>query len=247
MPNWVKNIVHIEGPAEEIAEAIEFMRDKNPEHSNDIDFNNVIPMPERLRIVSGGYDREYVALYLKTVSKEDRQNLRTMLVTYPVSYYGNYLKKYAESFTMDISDDNLNRMRSLGLKEYAVVAPTSMEDVGKAYIDNILEYGHDTWYEWCTYNWGTKWNACRGVIGDNYLEFETAWSAPAPIITELSQRFPELIFHHEWANECLGFGCGKHEVKNGLVISEYHFESDEEAHEFACMLWGYDPDEFEEE
>lgn len=247
MPNWVKNIVHIEGPAEEIARAIEFMRDKNPEHSNRIDFNNVIPMPERLNIVSGGYDRQYVALYLKTLDPADIHRLRRALVERPISYYGDYLNKYAESFRMSVSEEQLNWMRSYWQNEYAVVSPTSMEDVGKAYIDNILEYGHDTWYEWCIYNWGTKWNARECVIGDDYLEFETAWSAPTPVITELSQRFPELIFHHEWADENLGFNCGKQEVKNGLVILKCHFESDEAAHEFACMLWGYDPDEFEEE
>lgn len=248
MPNWVKNIVHIEGPAEEIARAIELMRDKNPECSECIDFNNVIPMPERLNIDAGGYDRQYVALYLKTLDSANIHHLLTALEERPVSYYGNYLKKYAESFMMDdISEEQLNWMQKDWQNRYVAVSPTSMEDVGKAYIDNILEYGHDTWYEWCIDNWGTKWNACECVIDDDYLEFETAGDAPFEVIVALSQRFPELIFHHEWADENLGFNCGKQEVKNGLVILKCHFESDEAAHEFACMLWGYGPDEFEEE
>ena len=245
MPNWVKNIIHIEGSADDIAKAMDLMRNKNPEYSDmDIDFNNVIPMPERLNITSGGYDRYYVALYLKTLSMTERQNLRTMLLSCPTDFYGNYLRKYAESFTMDIPEGTLNRMKDCLTREYRNLSTTSMEDVGKAYIDNVLEYGADTWYDWCIDHWGTKWNACECTIRDNYLEFETAWSAPFPVIEELSRCFPELLFHHEWADEDLGHNCGRCEFRNGESV-ECEFDSLDEAREFACMLWGHSPDDTE--
>lgn len=240
MPNWVKNIIHIEGPAEDVAEALTLMRDT--ENGYDIDFNNVIPMPERLNITSGGYDRYYVALYLKTLSDEEKHHLCHQLLDAPVSYYGTYLKKYAESFTLDISEEYMKRLRENLMRDYKILSAATMEDIGKAYIDNILEYGHDTWYEWCTEHWGTKWNACECTIGDNYLEFETAWSAPVPVIKELSRRFPGLIFHHEWADENLGYNCGQCEYRNG-VADECELD---DAYEFACMLWGYSPDDMEE-
>ena len=242
MPNWVKNIVHITGPAEDIAQALGLMRDKND--NTRIDFNNIIPKPERLNITAGGYDRHYVALYLKTLSETERDNLQAILSARPVSYYGNYLKKYAESFTMDISEAPLEGMQQALEREYADISPLSMESVGKTYIDNILEYGHDTWYDWCIDNWGTKWNAAEATIGDDYLEFETAWDAPHPIITELSRRFPKLMFCHEWADENLGCNCGKRELTNRWV-RECEFDSDEDAYEFAAMLWGYGPDDLD--
>lgn len=248
MPNWVKNIIHIEGPANDITKALELMRDKDPKYSDThIDFNNVIPMPERLNITSGGYDRYYVALYLKTLDETEKQNLRTMLLSYPLGFYGNYLKKYAESFTMDISEEKLNGMKNSLTRDYRNLPGASMEDVGKAYIDNILEYGADTWYEWCIDHWGTKWNACECSIGENYLEFETAWSAPFPVVMELSKRFPELTFRHEWADEDIGNNCGWREFRNGEVVDHDRLESEEEMHEFACTMWGYSPDDMEDE
>lgn len=250
MPNWVKNIVHVSGPEEDIAKALDLMRDKNAE--GDIDFNNVFPLPKRLKIVSGGYDRYYVALYLRTLDMSEILRLEKELHEHKLGFYGTYSRKYADSFAMGkdcvpIPEDKLTWMKDHIDKDYENIPHASMEDVGKAYIDNILEYGADTWYEWCIDNWGTKWNACEAKIGDDYLEFETAWDAPFPITEELSRRFPELTFSHEWADENLGYNCGKVEFKGGESIAEYEFESDDESHEFACMMWGYGPDDMEDE
>lgn len=48
-------------------------------------------------------------------------------------------------------------------------------------------------YEWCSENWGTKWNA-YDVARRDYLgvclSFQTAWSPPKPVIIELHKRFP---------------------------------------------------------
>jgi hypothetical protein len=239
MPNWVKNVINIEGPAEDVAKAIELMRDENPECENSIDFNNVIPMPERLKLPSGGYDRHYVALYLKSLRAKERGELAAQLSDVPVSFYGSYLQKYVESFTMDIPVDFLKRMKEHLERDYSHIHLSSMEDVGKTYIDNILEYGADTWYDWCRDHWGTKWNATECMITDDGFEFDTAWSAPFPIIMELSLRFPELIFCHKWADENLGWNCGKREFRNGLVAEE-QFESEEDAYNFACAMWGYE-------
>lgn len=248
MPNWVKNIIHITGPAEDITNAIDLMRDKEVE--GDIDFNNIIPMPERLEIVAGGYDKDYVALYLKTLDKSEIARLQAELHKRPVSFYKTYLRKYAESFTIaagfkDIPDEILKRMQDNIEHDYKTLGSVSMEDIGKAYIDNILEYGHDTWYEWHTHNWGTKWNADGCNIGDDYLEFNTAWDPSIPVTVELSRRFPNLKFFHEWADEGL-YRCGKSEICDGIETEFVTFEDTEEMHEFACMLWGYDPDEEDE-
>lgn len=246
MPNWVKNIIHIEGPAEDITKALELMRDNNVDGG--IDFNNIIPMPERLGIVAGGYDTYYVALYLRTLSASEIKRLMDEFHSRLVSFYGTYLKKYGDSFSiakgfMDIPEGKLKRMKENIDRDYKNISPTSIEDVGKAYVDNILEYGADTWYDWCIDNWGTKWNARECEIGDNFLEFETAWDAPFPIVEELSRRFPELTFGHEYADENLGCNCGAHVYKRGIETSTYGFESADEAHDFASMLWGYGPDD----
>lgn len=246
MPNWVINHVKIIGPDDVVAKALDFIQHKDSYNKGKIDFANIEPIPKRLLIVSGGSDKYYVALYLRILRENDREQLRAKLANHKLDFYGDYSRKYAQSFAIDIPEPNLNHMVETFRDSYSNISPTSMEDVGEAYINNILEYGDDTWYGWCCRHWGTKWNAVRSRIFDDGFEFETAWSAPFPIVKQLSEKFPELTFYHEWADEDLGNNCGKHEIQNGVVIDDYEFEDYEKAHDFACMMWGYDPDEEED-
>lgn len=67
--------------------------------------------------------------------------------------------------------------------------------------------GHRDWYSWSKENWGTKWNACHVEIEDSgehgYLEitFDTAWSAPVPVLQTMVEMFPKLSFTCEWRYE----------------------------------------------
>ena len=72
----------------------------------------------------------------------------------------------------------------------------------------LKEIGHDSWYDWSTQNWGTKWPACGVRIestdledGSLELSFRTAWSAPHPIFHKLHEMFPHLSFQCQWRNE----------------------------------------------
>lgn len=43
--------------------------------------------------------------------------------------------------------------------------------------------GADNWYDWCTHNWGTKWDISDGTMLDSSpneveAEFQTAWTPP---------------------------------------------------------------------
>lgn len=53
-----------------------------------------------------------------------------------------------------------------------------------------VKYGEKNWYDWSCKHWNTKWNACDTELEREddetaYLTFETAWSAPTPIIIAL--------------------------------------------------------------
>jgi hypothetical protein len=61
---------------------------------------------------------------------------------------------------------------------------------------NLKDYGHKNWYDWCVANWDTKWNAysCYTLEDDSLkleeihdLGFQTAWSPPINVIRELSK------------------------------------------------------------
>lgn len=73
-------------------------------------------------------------------------------------------------------------------------------------------------YDWCVYNWGTKWwteNVSFGVMSEGVnVYFDTAWSPSIPVTVELSKRFPELEFTHNFQEEGGDFS-GYEKFKNG--------------------------------
>jgi hypothetical protein len=112
--------------------------------------------------------------------------------------------------------------------------------------DNIAKYGYPTWYEWSIDKWGTKWNACDpGCDHDEEeinINFDTAWSTPLPVFKELSKQFPDLVIYVEYADEDMGYNCGTYALFKGDIQTE-----DSRDYEFACDIWGIDPEPEEEE
>lgn len=76
------------------------------------------------------------------------------------------------------------------------------EPIGEAELTAIKKAagGHHSWYDWSCANWGTKWNA-NNVSGptrcgdDVAYHFDTAWSAPMPVLVAASKLFPTLSLH----------------------------------------------------
>lgn len=75
---------------------------------------------------------------------------------------------------------------------------------------NLEKYGYANWYDWCTTNWGTKWDAYdielvsehyEGDIAELTLTFDTAWCPPIAFYDELvEQGFEVYAMYNE-------FGC----------------------------------------
>lgn len=113
---------------------------------------------------------------------------------------------------------------------------------------NEVMYGAPSWYDWSIKNWGTKWNSYgydnldRSDISENpAFSFYTAWSAPHPIIEKLAERYPEVSFEHEWADEDIGMNCGRKTYEHGECTETYYPEA-KETEIFANNLWGYETD-----
>ena len=243
MPNYVKNTIVLTGKQSDIDSICELLKNKNPNRKEEIDFNNVVPMPNSMNLVAGSDARWYIASYVKTLPDEEKQNLIQELLKYSDGFYKSYFHKYQDAFTEDIPADTLHRLQEEFKKDYSAINPSSIEEVGKTYVDNILTYGADTWYDWSCNNWGTKWGAMESYIADNSIEFQTAWSAALPITEKLSELYPDVRFSHEWADEDIGNNCGRCVFKNGIVISEY-LPQGAEAVAFACDKWGFDAAEY---
>lgn len=84
----------------------------------------------------------------------------------------------------------------------------------------IKETGFVSWFEWCCEKWGTKWNAYEGKrVSDTAVRFETAWSAPLPVIEALSLKFPSQPLSLRWASEDHGANTGSITMQNGGLFA----------------------------
>ena len=123
----------------------------------------------------------------------------------------------------------------------------------------ILKYGYDNWYDWCIFNWGTKWNAYDVTEwsineghwnGDNSsatIYYETAWSPATALWLNVSKDYPTLDFYHEFADEGGGF-LGSETIRDGRIISEEEFEWDsDDGIELREGLGRYWPEDAEDE
>ena len=107
----------------------------------------------------------------------------------------------------------------------------------------IQKYGASNWYDWRINNWGTKWNSHDATwYGDDCVVFDTAWSVPTGIYEKFAKMFPDVTAEIEFADEDLGNNCGTIFCKEGRCSIDFN-----EDFEFACSVWGYDPDEIREE
>ena len=228
MPNHIENIITLKGNEKQIREMLEVI--KNDDYSLEtVDFNKIIPMSESLNIEAGSRTDRGLKLY----------------------------KEFIEECLFDRKETDILKISAETLAESEKAYLSKRKDIdsaewklGKTAWNNIQNYGAPTWYEWCTNNWGTKWNAYGYDEGTDYsasgnLHFQTAWSAPHPVIKKLAQMYPDIIFEHEWADEDIGVNCGRKCYSNGGCTEEYYPESEIEATEFAFRVWDYDPSDYD--
>ena len=223
MPNHIVNHISLQGDPKKIRSMLETI--KSDEHGiGSVDFNKIVPMSKSLDIEAG--------------SRTDRG----------LKAYRDFIDVYTLAGTM-----NMEKLRNIPVESEEIFLRQRTDirrdewELGKAAWRNIRDFGAPTWYDWCISNWGTKWNA-YGYSEDtidyhdgDMLYFQTAWSAPHPILEKLTQMFPDIRLEHEWADEDIGQNCGRCSYQNGERIEEYCPESEAEAVEFACKLWDYVP------
>ena len=88
----------------------------------------------------------------------------------------------------------------------------------------ILPYPDGKWdYDWCCENWGTKWDAQDTDISadGSVINFETAWSPPIPVITELARRFPDFRFELEYEEPGMGFEGTCVWESGNMILDDY--------------------------
>lgn len=219
MPNYVKNKVLLDGPADKIEELLNSIKSGHGDDINYIDFNKIIPMPESLKIESSSNTDKGIAL-IRYLNGDD--SLLNTMLNYP------WVKK-------------MNFQNTQELYEYFHSKENYIEiiEIGKKAIYNIETHGHADWHSWSCDKWGTKWNSINSTVYENVIEFETAWTTPYPVIIVLSDMNPDIKFIVEYADEDIGRNCGRYILQAG---NEREYEEYDEIK--SCEIWGYDPADY---
>lgn len=221
MPNHVTNSITFKGEEDRILAMLEAVKsDKYGRGS--IDFNKLVPRPSSLDIEAGSNTYEGLKAY------------KGFIEVYKLK--GKVTKKELLTIPEEKEKIFLTMRNDIPMKQW---------ELGRAAYRNLLQYGAPTWYEWDIQNWGTKWNAYGYEEGADYsqskeLRFDTACSAPHPILKKLSQRYPDIEITHEWADEDIGINCGRRKYLAGEIKEQFIPHSEKEAKEFAARVQGID-------
>ena len=246
MPNHVMNRIYFDcsdEKAKEIMEAV--MYDPNPADEEEtgygtLDFNKLIPMPPALMIEAGSSTEQGIEIYLTAVNPDTQDyDLPKM----PKDKFDKLLsdlngERRFTTYKARLSDEEIERYT-----RYSSFG--KLADTGKQAINNYINYGATTWYDWCINNWGTKWNSYDPWKGEEKgLIFSTAWSAPHPVIEAMAKKYPDVFITHEWADEDIGQNCGMREYENGECVYDYAPSSRKDSIEYATKVWGDTPEDY---
>ena len=209
MPNHVLNLLSFQGDPEAIEKMKQEIQNEE-EGPGSIDFNKLIPMPLELAIESGSRTHDGIKLY------------------------NDFLEIYRLGKGEDIDLLTIPEESERAFLKQRGDIPEATWKLGRAACRNIQQYGCPTWYEWCNRHWDTKWNAYDFARSQDVLGFNTAWSAPHPVILKLSERYPEIAITHSWADEDIGHNCGRREYLAGEITEEYIPADGRDAYEFSA-------------
>lgn len=121
-------------------------------------------------------------------------------------------------------------------------------EIGKAYLHNIADYGAKNWYEWRINNWGTKWNAYNiSKIGENTVQFDTAWNGVPELIMFLAEKFPDVTMDYIYADENYGYNVGRYYLHGKDVDDLTPDDDTHDAWQIVFEIGLVDPDEMVEQ
>lgn len=172
MPNWTTNTVILHGTKNRLDEIKELLRSEE----NVFDFDKIIPMPASLNIESGGIMGMAMALAEPEKNPAAYQSAKEKLKNMHLPYTMHEIPKGCKN-VLETEED--------------------IAAIGRIYLKNQEKYGAPTWYDWRCEHWGTKWNSCQAELtseDDTELVycFDTAWTAPDPVMKALTEKYPDL-------------------------------------------------------
>ena len=232
MPNHIVN--HVCAPTEKLTPFVgEAKNERSGELYLTFDFQQLIPMPEFISAGSISAKVEIIAKiamglidFNSNLQMPDKP-LEDMNGAVAVLQRSNAMRELVEGgMAMTLDDDDFD----------------SLINMMKAY----RSCGSLNSYGWCIEHWGTKWNSydvevlksscpTDSVVTQTTVKFETAWSAPHPVIQALAKKIGGL--RHDWADEDMGHNVGWAIYDNkGEIVDHKELSKTKEGMEMAIRL-----------
>lgn len=216
MPNHVMNKIKLIN-AVDYSNVVERCCTVNEDGHTVFDFNRLVPCPESLRIESGTVTDN--ALYAYCL----------------LNGYKCPLKRWY----IDIAKERIG-VTSEAANEWLSKQNIDVLSIGKTAYDNYRKFGTTTWYDWCCSHWGTKWNAygCNFDYDNKVITFQTAWSAPDPVIYAMHSFLQNVEFEWFYADEDRGYNTGRYYTEDGNLCFDDIENNSNEAASAYVECWG---------
>ena len=206
MPNWCRNTIIVDKKYHNLI--------LNKEGK--VDFNVILPMPEELGVQCGGSNSRDIYMYLSEKNSVAHSTVLEMpqAKAMTASLFTSSLEKEAERALKKVMDLITKNNNSTVSEEV-----NNSYNEGKKLVNNYMNHGCTTWYEWCCRTWGTKWNADTSSVSDNEIVFYTPWVSPVGWLEKLASL--GIPFVLKWVLECESYGTL---VSNGKIITETEYK-----------------------
>ena len=224
MPNWCENELTITGP--DVQKVLNAIRSQSSEDEDCriLDFDKIIPYPEMYKELDQRAHEYRQKLSAITKDDPERQSkLNSLAAEYGVEPGTPWLKDGYNSGGYEWTCDHW------GTKWNATgVSLTAHEDHSRRSVHKIVKCAH------CQTPHNTEQmkvlvcQQCGSPLPDvqpirAFLEFDTAWSPPVPVIEKLASMFPDHEFDLKYYEGGIGF-CGHAHWEQG--IEQYHQQSE---------------------
>lgn len=193
MANTVTNWLHIrrDGWDDDVSPE-ELRRILAPFGGAEFSLDRVRPMPPELRDTEERATNEQDMQIAKTVRRASLCVERGKRGSWGIPYYlvADMLGNVSRELPKEMRESLMTVVPGKALAAWLLMAYPEEYSRGLRLLTNRRAYGAATWYEWRVKNWGVKWEASGQSIIDGFLEFDTANSAPLPVIQRLSLLLP---------------------------------------------------------
>ena len=216
MPNIVKTLIrYVNVDPEEMKKFLNI-------HGSSVSFEDIVPIPEHIKLDRLPNSSESLEAYKFMTRKE------------PMGYF---IKNLVNLYRHGNESPRKTVSRLIKNKQIDI-------QLGKKIYQAEKIHGEISYFKWIQSNWGSS-NPIEVVVKDDVIIMETSWSAPIPILKAIYNHFPEGIFSVVWCDEIVDV-AGSMEMYHGGIEEFYAEGGSSDAMDCYYEIRRYEEEEYKE-